>query len=237
MNEAQTRLNLIDPAIRAAGWTEENDCQVLVEQTIAPGRVGKVRGKPLRADYILSYRRRRLVVVEAKGDEHQAIEGYEQALKYGRMLGVQVAYATNGREILEIDLATRRELLAKLAENGFEMERLKELQKLMDSEDCDLLDVLEYVAFEVPMQKRAARAGAARKGLSQWVTDEHAKGFYAFVLDNYVQEGVDVFTRDDALSQLIVTKYHTIDDARSTLGNLAVIRTGFATLQRAVYAA
>ena len=237
MNEAQTRLNLIDPAIRAAGWTEENDCQVLVEQTVAPGRVGKVRGKPLRADYILSYRGRRLVVVEAKGDEHQAIEGYEQALKYGRMLGVQVAYATNGREILEIDLATRRELLAKLAENGFEMERLKELQKLMDSEDCDLLDVLEYVAFEVPMQKRAARAGVARKGLSQWVQDEHAKGFYTFVLDNYVQEGVDVFTRDDALSQLIVTKYHTIDDARSTLGNLAVIRTGFATLQRAVYAA
>ena len=106
MNEAQTRLNLIDPAIRAAGWTAENDCQVLVEQTVAPGRVGKVRGKPLRADYILSYRGRRLVVVEAKGDEHQAIEGYEQALKYGRMLGVQVAYATNGREILEIDLAT-----------------------------------------------------------------------------------------------------------------------------------
>ena len=117
------------------------------------------------------------------------------------------------------------------------MERLKELQKLMDSEDCDLLDVLEYVAFEVPMQKRAARAGAARKGLSQWVTDEHAKGFYAFMLDNYVPEGVDVFTRDDALSQLIVTKYHTIDDARSTLGNLAVIRTGFATLQKEVYAA
>ena len=237
MNEAQTRLNLNDPAIRAAGWTEENDCHVLVEQTVAPGRVGKVRGKPLRADYILCHRGRRLVVVEAKGDEHQAIEGYEQALKYGRMLGVQVAYATNGREILEIDLATRRELLAKLAENGFEMERLKELQKLMDSEDCDLLDVLEYVAFEVPMQKRVERAGAARKGLSHWVTDEHAKGFYTFVLDNYVQEGVDVFTRDDALSQLIVPKYHTIDDARSTLGNLAVIRTGFATLQRAVYAA
>ena len=237
MNEAQTRLNLIDPAIRAAGWTAENDCQVLVEQTVAPGRVGKVRGKPLRADYILSYRGRRLVVVEAKGDEHQAIEGYEQALKYGRMLGVQVAYATNGREILEIDLATRRELLAKLAENGFEMERLKELQKLMDSEDCDLFDVLEYVAFEVPMQKRAARAGAARKGLSQWVTDEHAKGFYAFVLDNYVQEGVDVFTRDDALSQLIVTKYHTLPDASRILGDLKLISTGFATLQRAVYAA
>jgi type I restriction enzyme R subunit len=59
MNEAQTRLELIDPAIRAAGWTKENDCQVLVEQSaceFAPGRVGKVRGKPLRADYILCHR-------------------------------------------------------------------------------------------------------------------------------------------------------------------------------------
>ena len=36
---------------------------------------------------------------------------------------------------------------------------------------------------------------------------------------------------------LIVTKYHTIDDVRSKLGNLAAIRTGFATLQKEVYAA
>ena len=107
MNEAQTREDLITPAIRAAGWTAENDCQMLVEQSaceFAPGRVGKVRGKPLRADYILCHRGRRLAVVEAKSDEHQAIEGYEQALKYGRMLGVLIAYATNGHEILEIDL-------------------------------------------------------------------------------------------------------------------------------------
>ena len=109
MNEAQTREDLINPAIRAAGWTAANGCRMLVEQNaceFAPGRVGKVRGKPLRADYILTHRGRRLAVVEAKSDEHQAIEGYEQALKYGRMLGVLIAYATNGREILEIDLET-----------------------------------------------------------------------------------------------------------------------------------
>ena len=85
MNEAQTRKDLIDPAIESAGWTKANGCQVLVEQSaceFAPGRVGKVRGKALRADYILTHRGRRLVVVEAKSDEHQAIEGYEQALKY-----------------------------------------------------------------------------------------------------------------------------------------------------------
>ena len=82
MNEAQTRKDLIDPAIEKAGWTKANGCQVLVEQSaceFAPGRVGKVRDKPLKADYILTYRGRRLVVVEAKSDECQAIEGCEQA--------------------------------------------------------------------------------------------------------------------------------------------------------------
>ena len=133
--------------------------------------------------------------------------------------------------------ATRRELLAKLAENGFEMERLKELQKLMDSEDCDLLDVLEYVAFSIPKKKRVERAEAAKGGLVRWVRDEHAMDFYRFVLDNYVQGGVDVFTREDALSQLIITKYHTINDAKALLGELKAIQHGFATLQREVYAA
>lgn len=133
--------------------------------------------------------------------------------------------------------ATRRDLLAKLAENGFEMERLKELQKLMDSEDCDLLDVLEYVAFEVPMQKRIERANSAKSGFGKWVKSEDARKFYTFVLDNYVQEGVDVFTRDDALSQLIITKYGTLPDARRLLGEISAIRDGFAALQREVYAA
>ncbi len=133
--------------------------------------------------------------------------------------------------------ATRRDLLAKLAEKGFEMERLKELQKLMDSEDCDLLDVLEYVAFEEPMKKRVERADAAKLNLSKWAGGESASEFYGFVLENYVRGGVEVFTREDALSQLIVTKYHTIPDATRALGNLKQISAGFAKLQKEVYAA
>ena len=41
MNEPQTRLDLIDPAIRAAGWTAANGSRMLVEQSaceFAPGR-------------------------------------------------------------------------------------------------------------------------------------------------------------------------------------------------------
>ena len=32
MDEAQTRKDLIDPAIDKSGWAKENDCQVQVEQ-------------------------------------------------------------------------------------------------------------------------------------------------------------------------------------------------------------
>ena len=83
MNEAQTRKDLIDPAIEKAGWTKANGCQVLVEQSaveFAPGKVGKVKGKPLAADYVLTYRGRRLVVIEAKRDEVDASLGFDQAL-------------------------------------------------------------------------------------------------------------------------------------------------------------
>ena len=132
--------------------------------------------------------------------------------------------------------ASRRELLQKLAENGFDMERLRELQKLIDSEDCDILDVLEYVAFEIPMQKRAERADAAKSSFVKWVKDENTLGFYSFVLDNYVRDGVDVFTNEKAFSQLILTKYQTIPDAQSKLGDLKAVRSGFARLQREVYA-
>ena len=31
MNEPQTRLDLIDPAIRTAGWTAANGCRMLVD--------------------------------------------------------------------------------------------------------------------------------------------------------------------------------------------------------------
>ncbi|MBQ3748622.1 MAG: hypothetical protein II863_14560 [Kiritimatiellae bacterium] len=81
MNEPQTRLELIDPSIRAAGWTKANNCQMLVEQSaceFAPGRVGKVRGKALRADYILTYRGRRLDCISEKLETLQ--QNYSQQI-------------------------------------------------------------------------------------------------------------------------------------------------------------
>ncbi len=68
MNEAETRAEHIDPALKAAGWGVVEGSRIRREYPIAPGRIegqGR-RGKPLIADYVLEYRNTKLAVVEAK---------------------------------------------------------------------------------------------------------------------------------------------------------------------------
>jgi type I restriction enzyme R subunit len=67
MNEAETRAELIDPALREAGWGVVADSRVRRE-TICPGRIEGVgrRGKPEIADYVLTFRNHKLAVIEAK---------------------------------------------------------------------------------------------------------------------------------------------------------------------------
>jgi hypothetical protein len=69
MNEAETRAELIDPLLVAAGWGVVEGTRIRREFPIAPGRIeGGGRGKSLSADYALSYRNTALAVVEAKAD-------------------------------------------------------------------------------------------------------------------------------------------------------------------------
>ena len=64
MNEAETRAEHIDPALKAAGWGEVEGSRVRREFPIVPGRIegqGK-RGKSLTADYVLEYRNTKLAI-------------------------------------------------------------------------------------------------------------------------------------------------------------------------------
>ena len=67
MNEAETRAELIDPALAAAGWGVVEDSRVRRE-VIAPGRLqgSGPRGKAEIADYVLLYRNHKLEVIEAQ---------------------------------------------------------------------------------------------------------------------------------------------------------------------------
>jgi type I restriction enzyme R subunit len=111
MNEAETRAEHIDPALKAAGWGVVDGSKILREYPITPGRIeghGK-RGKALTADYVLVYRNRKLAVDEAKAWDKPLTEGLAQAKDYAGKMAVRFAYATNGQGIYAIDMETGKE--------------------------------------------------------------------------------------------------------------------------------
>jgi type I restriction enzyme R subunit len=111
VNEAETRAEHIDPALKAAGWGVVEGSRIRREYPIAPGRIeghGK-RGKALTADYVLEYRNTKLGVVEAKAWDEELSEGVAQAKNYAGKLAVRYTYATNGQGIYAIDMLTGKE--------------------------------------------------------------------------------------------------------------------------------
>src|SRR6266699_4626718 len=106
MNEAETRAEHIDPALKAAGWGVVEGSRIRREYPIAPGRIeghGR-RGKPLCADYVLEYRNTKLAVVEAKAWDEELTEGVGQAKSYAAKMMIRFTYSTNGRGIYSIDM-------------------------------------------------------------------------------------------------------------------------------------
>ena len=111
MNEAETRAELIDPLLVAAGWGVVEGSRIRREFPIAPGRIegGGRRGKALSADYVLSYRNTALAVVEAKADGLPLTEGVGQAKEYAAKLQLRFTYASNGKGIYAIDMDSGEE--------------------------------------------------------------------------------------------------------------------------------
>ena len=111
MNEAETRAEYIDPALKAAGWGIVKGSRVLREHGITLGRLqgGGKRAKGEIADYVLMYRNTKMGVVEAKAWDKHYTEGVGQAKSYAAKLAVRFTYSTNGRQIYGIDMATGSE--------------------------------------------------------------------------------------------------------------------------------
>ena len=110
LNEAETRAELIDPALADAGWGKISGSRVRRE-VITNGRLigGGKRTKKDIADYVLVYRGQKLAVIEAKRVGLPDTEGVGQAKRYACMLQARFAYSTNGRGIYGIDMETGEE--------------------------------------------------------------------------------------------------------------------------------
>lgn len=106
LNEADTRVKLIDPKLRESGWTER---MIEREKAIAKGMIINESGDRLPTrfpDYVLYYPDKSgipMAVIEAEPKDKSHLAGMQQAKEYMERLGVPFAYSTNGRKIEEYD--------------------------------------------------------------------------------------------------------------------------------------
>lgn len=108
-NEETTKKNIITPELEKK-WTDPNN-KIIMEYAFTDGAIAideyndAKRRKPKRADYLLLHSQEViLAIVEAKGLDHSADEGYSQVVKYARELDVPFAYTTNGDDLIEKDM-------------------------------------------------------------------------------------------------------------------------------------
>jgi len=111
MNEAETRAEHIDPALKSAGWGVVEGSKILREYPITPGRIEGLgrRARSHHADYVLVYRNRKLAVNEAKAWDQPLTQGVAQAKDYATKMAVRFAYTSNGQGIYGVDMQTGKE--------------------------------------------------------------------------------------------------------------------------------
>jgi type I restriction enzyme R subunit len=109
-NEENTKAKYITPIIQER-WGDNSD-NIIMEYYFTDGRVNidgdKVsRGEKKKADYLLLFKDNiPLALVEAKGIDHSAMEGYQQVIEYAEILDIPFAYTTNGINLIEEDMIT-----------------------------------------------------------------------------------------------------------------------------------
>jgi len=133
------------------------------------------------------------------------------------------------------DPYTRKVLLGKMADVGYDDEVLKKVQTIINAENSDLYDVLEYIAFAKEPVERAHRAGNAQSHIYVGLNDRQ-KEFVNFVLAKYIESGVSELSIDN-LPELLKFKYGTAMDGIRELGDIQITQNTFVGFQKYLYGA
>jgi type I restriction enzyme, R subunit len=129
---------------------------------------------------------------------------------------------------------TRKVLLTKLEEVGFPKSDLQAVQQLVNMENSDLFDVLEYVFNgNYTSLTRAQRVEASQATIFAILNDKQ-KEFIEFVLSKYIETGVDELDQEK-LPVLLTNKYQSLEDAKEMLGNVGDISKLFIEFQKYLY--
>lgn len=136
------------------------------------------------------------------------------------------------------DPDSREQLLIKLIQVGFDKEQLSTLRRLFDANECDIFDLLAFLAFEQPMATRKSRADAVRvnSAFFDQYEQEKAKQFLHFVLNRYEQTGATELARERLPVLIELSGLGTTKDASMVFGGKpAYLLTAFKQLQHQLY--
>ncbi|TYB72693.1 DEAD/DEAH box helicase [Bizionia saleffrena] len=130
---------------------------------------------------------------------------------------------------------TRKILLEKLDTAGYGIEKLNALRKLVDAENSDLFDVLEYVFnSEIKPISRTERVAAA-EGAIFTLMNHKQKEFIEFVLSKYIEIGVGKLDQTK-LPTLLSSMFQSQADGIEELGGDPLkIRNLFIEFQQYLY--
>jgi len=138
---------------------------------------------------------------------------------------------------LWITSESRNLLLEKLKEFGFELGAIEEIGRLINSNDADVYDILEFIAFNStnlsrPISKKERVEKTSSKLLEDLNEDQSA--FIKFLIERYLDEGVESINENN-LSTLLNLKYNSITKAEEDLGEIRLIKNLFLNFQSSLY--
>lgn len=165
------------------------------------------------------------------GDELVSLEDFVK-----RLFGKIPTFFTGSRDLREkwSNPDTREQLLETLDQAGFAEEKLDLLKNMLKLEKCDLLDVLEYIAYNSTPMERAKRVEIVKRQYVDTLSEEQ-RDFDNMILQYYVSNGFKELS-SDKLKTFINIRFNSTSDAKQRLQkSTAEIRSHYFELQRRLY--
>jgi type I restriction enzyme R subunit len=131
--------------------------------------------------------------------------------------------------------STRAKLLKQLEDAGFPASELLSIQELIEAENSDLFDVLEFVKYALKPIARTKRAALSRSMMESAIEAKQLE-FVDFLVSQYVESGVGEL-EESKLETLLEIKYADVFSAVKVLGNgeVSQVRNLFLTFQKNLY--
>ena len=127
---------------------------------------------------------------------------------------------------------TRKALLDKMTEQGYGKDVLIKIRTLIDAENSDWLDVLEYLAYNIEPIARAERTKKVQPYISELRPAQ--QDFLNYLISAYIKSGVEELD-SDKLDNLLGLKFGSVPDGVLALGGVKQAKDTFLGFQRYLY--